>query len=160
MPPIVENLIVGDSVKWRRAAVDYDLITRVLTYHLVLEHYIDQYLEVETYLLHLRWDRARLTFNQKLEILSDSKSPVSKRVFLPGLRKLNSLRNHIAHSLDATFEREDLAPFLTYLRRYEEYRHGERELSDESDPKLVMEHFTFAVAAWFAGFLSARAAGR
>lgn len=83
---------------------DHDGIGRVLKAHLILEHYLTNYLsrclDIENI------DSIRLTFAQKIELLPSTGSAVS--VIKLGIKRLNKIRNMLAHRLDVDLEEVDL----------------------------------------------------
>lgn len=90
---------------------------------------------------------ARLTFAQKLNLL-DATNPAMARV-VPGIRRLNKIRNRLAHNLNAVVTEEDAALFLqepsfNALRR-ERFRG--RELPTE--PLQVLEEFCYFASIAF-----------
>ncbi|GJH04503.1 hypothetical protein [Paraburkholderia terrae] len=92
--------------KWNK---DVLTIGRILRAHLYVEHYLTEYIQ------HLNpalgdIDGARITFNQKVRLLQSGDTLVSD--IIPGIRHLNSIRNRLAHNLEAKVTDEDARVFL------------------------------------------------
>lgn len=125
------------AARWNQ---DTDTIGRILRAHLFVEHYLTEYLQATNPALG-DLDEARVTFNQKVSLLKTDGSSV----LVGGLRRLNKIRNRLAHNLQATVTDEDAALFLSMplFRAVREARkHGaEEQLSDA--PLAVFEHFAY-----------------
>ena len=66
--------IANGSVTWQRIeGLDYGVLGYFLSCHLIIEHYLEQYLKVRY--PSLDWDAARLTFGHKISLLSQLKPP-------------------------------------------------------------------------------------
>jgi hypothetical protein len=89
---------------WERNA---DHLGTVLIGHLAVEHYIDDWLTAANPGMKAVGD-TRLSFAQKVELL-DGADP-SVQWLLPGLIRLNRIRNKLAHDLDAEISERDLEP--------------------------------------------------
>jgi hypothetical protein len=89
---------------------DRSAIGRVLGAHLFVEHYIDVYLKAMNPNL-VNLDDARLRFTQKV-VLITSDSPMINEL-IPGIKRLNTIRNRIAHTLQAGLNDGDKECFLS-----------------------------------------------
>lgn len=123
-----------------------EVIGRILRSHLYVEHYMTEYLsKANPRLGSLR--EAKLTFAQKLNLL-DSTNPAIARV-LPGIKRLNKIRNQLAHNLDASVTNEDAAVFLNEpsfnALRVERFRGKELP----TDPLFILEEFCFFASIAF-----------
>jgi hypothetical protein len=149
LPPRVGEIANG-SVTWERIeGIEYDLIGYFLSCHLVIEHYLEEYLKV-TYPA-LKWDDARLTFAKKLSLLSGFK--VSDRYdCIPAVKHLNALRNKLAHDLRFKIGTDSLQPLTHYLLKV-----YDKAALVPSDPKAVLSHFTTMVCVLFASQISYKA---
>lgn len=87
---------------------DVESIGRILRAHLYLEHYMTEYLEKSNPRLGSLSD-ARLSFNQKVLLLDANPSLID---LIPGIKRLNTVRNRLAHQLTAIVREEDAAVFL------------------------------------------------
>ncbi|MEI3807634.1 hypothetical protein V6R85_24230 [Agrobacterium sp. CCNWLW32] len=81
-------------------ATDHDVIGRVLRSHLVVENFLNSYLQ-ETFGFN-DFGELRLTFAQKAKMLPAEK--VSAAFVRPGIIQLNKVRNKFGHELDHVIE--------------------------------------------------------
>jgi hypothetical protein len=84
----------------------------ILRCHLVVEHFLDVYSAAANPGIQ-EWDDARLSFRQKLALADQPQSIL--RFIMPGIRCLNTLRNHLAHRLDVEFEEAAIGPIREYV---------------------------------------------
>ncbi|WP_426662241.1 hypothetical protein [Rhodanobacter aciditrophus] len=89
-----------------------DVIGRLLKCHLIVEHYLEQYLS-EQYGLENVAD-AKLNFFNKAMLLPTRAS--SAAFVRPGILKLNTIRNKAGHNLGAEPDFADLGPIVEALR--------------------------------------------
>jgi hypothetical protein len=149
LPPRVAEIANG-SVSWQRIeAVDFELLGYFLSCHLVIEHYMDEYLKI--FYSSLDWDAARQTFGQKVALLSGMK--VSDRYdCVPPIKHLNSLRNKLSHRVAFQISTDELLPLSQYLHKaYED------KGPIPTEPREILEQFTTMVCVLFAGMISGRA---
>ncbi len=71
---------------------EHDSLGRVLKCHLVVEHYLERFLEAHYGIADL--EGARLSFFQKAKLLPDTAAPAA--FVKPGVLQLNSIRNRFA----------------------------------------------------------------
>lgn len=90
----------------------HDVIGRLLKCHLIVEHYLEQYLS-EQYGLENVAD-AKLNFFNKAMLLPTRAS--SAAFVRPGILKLNTIRNKAGHNLGAEPDFADLGPIMEALR--------------------------------------------
>jgi hypothetical protein len=91
-------------------------IGRILRAHLFVEHYLTEHLQqVNPRLGDI--DEARLTFAHKVQLL-DGNGPPAVTYLIPGIKRLNAVRNRLAHNLAATVTNEDAAVFASCLSRF------------------------------------------
>jgi hypothetical protein len=149
LPPLIGEIANG-SVTWQRIeGVDYDLLGYFLSCHLIIEHYIDEYLKISY--RDLDWGAARQTFGQKVSLLSSFK--VSEKYdCIPAVRHLNSIRNKLTHNLEFKIGAENLLPLTQYLSKVYE---GKYEAPN--DPKIILSNFTTMTCVLFAGIISGTA---
>lgn len=89
---------------WERNA---DHLGTVLIGHLAVEHYIDDWLTAANPgLKDVR--NTRLSFSQKVELLEGADTFI--QWLLPGVIRLNKIRNQLAHDLEAEISERDLEP--------------------------------------------------
>jgi hypothetical protein len=74
---------------------DAERIGRVLRAHLTVEYFLTRYIEFKNPMLPALAD-ARVTFNQKIDLLHPSDRLAAE--LKPGLRRLNQVRNRLAHN--------------------------------------------------------------
>ena len=86
-----------------------DSIGRILRAHLFVEHFLTEFLQAKNPRLGSP-DKARLGFAQKVSLLGTELSEVHDLV--PGIRRLNKIRNRVAHSLHADLTTEDTETLL------------------------------------------------
>lgn len=82
---------------------------RILRAHLFVEHFVTEYLHAKNPSLG-DLSAARLTFAQKVELVGGADPAVAYLV--PGLRRLNKIRNRLAHTLSTSVTNEDRDAFL------------------------------------------------
>lgn len=141
--------IQDGDVTWQRLEnLDYELLGYFLSCHLVIEHYLEEYLK--TVYPKLDWDASRQTFAQKVSLLATDNYP-EKYNCIPAIKHLNSLRNKLSHNIDFKITREDLLPLSQYLKKC----NGADE--QPTEPKEILDLFTSMVCVWFASGISATA---
>lgn len=146
LPPQIETIADG-AVTWKRLeGIDYALLGYFLAAHLIIEHYLTELLNV--LYPELDWEAPRLTFGQKVALLSRFKMP-AKYNSIGAIKHLNSLRNKISHRVDFKVESSDLLPLKQYLEKIFE---DKQPVPD--DPHELLEEFTSMVCVFFAGYIS------
>lgn len=122
------------SARWHQDVV---AIGRLLRAHLYVEHYLTEFLEKANPRLG-PIDHARLSFAQKLNLLGSE--PRLQQV-VPGIRRLNQIRNRLAHNLDARVTDDDAQVFLSdgYFKamRIE----GAKPRTPSTDPMDILDAF-------------------
>lgn len=118
---------------------DVNLIGRILRAHLHVEYYMTEHLQHANPNLG-DLDEARASFNQKWNLLDKN----DRRIvwLLPGIKRLNVIRNRLAHNLAASVTEEDRDVFLgqqMYKAMRDASEKGQQPLSTE--PIDVLEHF-------------------
>lgn len=145
LPPLAAN-IKGGNIQWEQLKdIDFETLGFFLSCHLVIEHYLDEFLK--TFSSELDWESVALTFNQKVSLVAKIKQ-TEPYIFIPALRHLNSLRNKLSHEITFRLTEEDMLPFIQFLRKITK---NESELPHDS--RAIMEQFTGATCAWFAGVI-------
>ena len=122
-------------LRWQH---DTDSIGRILRVHLFLERFITDNLQRANPSLG-SIEKAKLSFAQKIELLSPRNADVAD--VTPGIRKLNNIRNRLAHKSNAAVTPDDAAALLqcqTFARLLR-LRHGNG--FDALKPIEVLEHF-------------------
>jgi hypothetical protein len=149
LPPLVGDIRDG-NVTWQRLEnVDYELLGYFLSCHLIIEHYLDEYLK--TRYPTLDWDTSKQTFAQKVSLLTTDNYP-EKYNSIPAIKHLNSLRNKFSHNIDFKITEAGLLPLSRYLKKccdpYPEL---------PTEPKEILDLFTSMVCVWFASGISTTA---
>jgi hypothetical protein len=147
LPPLVGGFASG-KVTWQRLeAIDYGTLGYLLSCHLIIEHYLDHFIPTRTRGA-LDWEGARLTFGQKVSLISTLPFPELYNI-PPTIKHLNSLRNKFSHNLSSKLSEEDLLPFRQFLQKCTK---GVAELP--SDPHELLSLYTMIVCAYFASAIS------
>lgn len=81
-----------------------DELGTILKCHLIIEFYIDNYLQVANPTI-LKWKNSRLSFNQKIELINNNRTAIG--IFYPAIKSFNSLRNKFAHKIFYVIQEED-----------------------------------------------------
>jgi hypothetical protein len=150
LPPLVGGFADG-SVTWQRLQdLDYETMGYFLSCHLIIEHYIDEYLKI-TYPA-LDWDAARPTFNQKLSLMTRFKIS-DKYDCIPSIKHLNALRNKLSHNIQFKIKTEDLTPLTDYLSKV-----YTTEAEVPKEPTEILGHYTSMTCVLFASIISGLAA--
>jgi len=82
-----------------------DELAIVLKCHLILENYIDKFLQAGYPTI--KWDFVNLTFSKKLELIN-TRGTYLAAVLYKAIKKLNSIRNKFAHDFTYEFKNNDL----------------------------------------------------
>ncbi|WP_084612618.1 hypothetical protein [Pseudogulbenkiania sp. MAI-1] len=146
LPPLLAEINNG-SVTWKRLdSINYEVLGYFLSCHLIIEHYLDEFLKI----CHpaLDWEASRQTFGQKISLLSNFK--ISDQYdCIPAIKHMNSLRNKLSHNIEFKIEANDLLPLRQYLDKATEGR-----MDIPHDPKGLLEQFTMMTCVLFAGYIS------
>ena len=141
--------IQDGDVTWQRLEhLDYELLGYFLSCHLIIEHYLEEYLK--TVYPKLDWDASRQTFGQKVSLLATDNYP-EKYNCIPAIKHLNGLRNKLSHNIDFKIAKEDLLPLSQYVKKC----CGADE--QPTEPKNILNTFTSMVCVWFASGISTTA---
>ena len=125
------------TTRWEQDTV---AIGRILRAHLFVEHFLTEYLRAGNPELGLLED-ARVSFSQKMALVGNM-TP-STGYLLPGILRLNSIRNRIAHTLRAEVTDEDVRAFLQIdiFRAMRDESARRRSGTPSMDPIVVLEEF-------------------
>ncbi|TFB12538.1 hypothetical protein E3V55_00350 [Candidatus Marinimicrobia bacterium MT.SAG.3] len=148
LPPLVSKFDKNGVVWKRLEKVDHDLLGYLLSCHLVIEHYMDNFLLLNVS-QKLSWKAAQLSFSQKVRLLSDDNRFKHPWDFIPAIAELNKLRNRFVHDIDIKLQVEDLKPISASIAKM-----SENENKNLNDPSDILEQFTFLVCSWFAGYIA------
>jgi len=89
--------------------LDTELIGRILRAHLFLERFVTESIQRSNPSLG-SVERAKLSFSQKIDLLNPGHPDIAD--VAPGIRKLNGIRNRLAHQSHAEVTAEDASAFL------------------------------------------------
>jgi hypothetical protein len=118
---------------------DADGIGRVLRAHLAVEHFMNAYLQAINPELG-SVENARLGFLQKVDLINEKDRLMGS--LKQGLRRLNAIRNRIAHNLQVDVGAEDRDVFLSIaIFAAMRSERAKREGPEPDDPLSVMEQF-------------------
>jgi hypothetical protein len=146
LPPLVEKIADG-SVTWQRIeALDYETLGYFLACHLIIEHYMEEYLKLRY--PSLDWAAARHTFGQKVALLSKFKVS-DKYDCIPAIKHMNSLRNKLSHDIEFKIGAQELLPLTQYLTKVYDGTEVPKE------PKAILDGFTTMSCVLFASSISA-----
>lgn len=119
---------------------DSESIGRILRCHLGVEHFLTRVIEVMNPNLGSLTD-ARVSFSQKLDLV-DPKNPIV-HALLPGLRRLNQVRNRMAHRLRGVVTDADRDALLAIPFFSVAYGSGMSPCGPQtSEPIGVLEQFS------------------
>ena len=121
--------------KWNQ---DVDAIGRILRSHLFVEHLLTEYLIALNPNLGDLKD-TRLTFSQKLSLVENHSSETKE--LASGIRRLNTIRNQLAHRLEAKVTDQDKESLLS-LKSFRYLREALAKPNiPNSDNLVVLEDF-------------------
>jgi hypothetical protein len=111
--PAMQNDVTSFNSEYGRF-ISSDVSTHgvVLRCHLIVEHFLDEYLAAANPAIQ-NWDSARLSFAQKLA-LADHKLTVL-HLIMPALKCLNAVRNTLSHDLRAEVDEGALSPIRSFM---------------------------------------------
>lgn len=140
----VEKRLAQFNALW---AQDIGAMGRVLRSHLIVEFYMTAYLQKANPNLG-SIDDAKIGFAQKTDLLGENDSFI--KMLVPGIRRLNTVRNRLAHNLSVSATQDDVNSFMSIgiynaMREESEKRAG----PFNNDPLEVYEHFAKFVSASF-----------
>ncbi|HEV7333646.1 MAG TPA: hypothetical protein VGN63_21610 [Flavisolibacter sp.] len=119
-----------------------DVLGRVLKCHLIIEHYIDSYLE-SAFPTITHWKESRLSFSQKMHLIYNEHVSIS--MYFSAIKELNTIRNQFAHNLEYDIKEGDTSAIKTVMYAWYSAL-GKNEL----DGIALIEDFTL----WFCGNLN------
>lgn len=127
------------NARWNQ---NVETIGRILRAHLFVEHFITEHLQKANPRLG-SLQSSRATFSIKVSLLQASNPDIAS--ILPGIKRLNSIRNRLAHNLDAAPTDEDRSVFLA-CERYAAMRAARDSPEKIESPLEVLEGFAMHVA--------------
>ncbi len=149
LPDVLGEFVDGNIyvTRERLESVDYDTLGFLLTCHLIIENYLDHFISaLRVYgggSLDLRG--ARLTFGQKISLISKLPMFEEPYNFPASIKHLNSLRNKFNHKINMKLTEEDLLPFREFLGKWAE---GE---GVPADTKELLRFYTLMACNFLEG---------
>ncbi len=125
-------------------AQDIAMIGRILRAHLFLEHFLTKFIQKRNPELG-SIERARISFSQKLDLVKSKDQIINS--LIPGIRRLNSIRNRVAHTMKAEISEADAKVFLrnAIFRAYREaLAKGLKEKIKPNTIELLEDYAKFA----------------
>lgn len=119
---------------------DTTTIGRILRAHLFVEHFLTEFLQSRNPELG-SLEEARISFSKKVTLLRNG--TLGTGYLLPGIRRLNTIRNRIAHTLRAEVTDDDVKTFLQIdmFRAMRDERARRSSTVPSMDPIVVLEDF-------------------
>jgi hypothetical protein len=142
LPPLVGKIVDGAATWDRLSDIDYSTVGYLLCCHLVLENYIEAYMQAKMG-ASFSIEAARLTFGQKISMLGSWNLP-DQYNFMPSLKHLNSLRNKLGHNIRTVISENELLPLIQFLEKASGIERQKR------DALSVLNAYTGLVCAWLA----------
>lgn len=120
LPPMLKASSDGKMAWQHLDELDFDLVGYFLSCHLMVEHYMNVFLQAHFPELDWGSKEAKMTFAQRAALLTKWGANAAKpRDPVPVIKHLNALRNRFGHRLDYTPSEKDMLPFLHYLQSIE-----------------------------------------
>jgi hypothetical protein len=120
LPPMLGSATDGTRVWKHLDALDFELMGYFLSCHLMVEHYMNVFLQAHFPELDWGSKDAKMTFAQRAALLTKwGANAAYPRDPVPIIKHLNTLRNRFGHRLDYTPSENDTLPFLHYLESIE-----------------------------------------
>jgi len=115
-PPIFGDDFKKGNITWKHVnPVPHDVIGRVLVCHLLLEIYIDKFIELNT--REFNPGKADLGFSQKIAFVS-SHPMITDHSFYDGIVAINKIRNKLAHNLLSEINPTDIKTIIVCIKSY------------------------------------------
>lgn len=115
-----------------------EVIGRILRAHLFVEHYVGEYLALANPRLGSLTE-ARATFAQKVALLDGINPDIA--AILPGVKRLNAIRNRLAHNLGTHVTEDDAKVFMA-CERFAALRTARSEEQPQTnEPLEILEDF-------------------
>lgn len=139
----VDEELVDINYRWNQNVTE---IGRILRAHLFVEHYLTRYVaEANPRLGSLA--EAKATFAQKVALLDVNNPDIA--AMLPGIKRLNAIRNRLAHNLGAQVSEDDARIFLD-CKRFAALRAARStEERQTNEPLEILEDFARHTAVSF-----------
>jgi hypothetical protein len=136
----------------RRWDTDPERIGRVLRAHLYVEHYLTENIQNANPRLG-QLSKTRISFSQKVALLDRSNKNLNEAV--PGIERLNAIRNRLAHQLDVKITDEDLTAFRSAGMFWAMREESAKPASPSTDHLDILEDFARHAVHWLSHEFSA-----
>jgi hypothetical protein len=138
----MENELAAINKKWNQ---DVNTIGRILRAHLFVEYFVTECLKAYNPKLG-NLQNARLTFSQKLSLIENYSKEIKE--LSVGIKRLNKIRNLLAHRLEAKVTDQDKEVLLS-VNSFKYLREALAAPSTPSEDNLdILEDFAKHVGAW------------
>ena len=145
LPPLVGEIKDGNVILRKIEDNDYKTLGDVLNLHLIIEDYMDKFIQINC--SKLDWASARLRFIDKIRLLSKYPNG-EKNILTPTLYKFNDLRNKFSHKINYKLTDEDVEPFTLFLSKF--IKKGEAIPTNKIE---ILSDYTSLVCFWLAQVL-------
>ena len=136
--PRIESYFESESKKYiQYYEKDTSNLGRILKCHLIIEQYMDKYIEANNRILNI--DELKLSFLQKAYILPKSGESIS--LLRPGILSINKIRNKFSHNIDATVTMNDVSNLKGIVL-------ASHPLMKFDNPIDIIEAFSAIVCTW------------
>lgn len=147
LPPLFSDSFRDLDVKWNRIeGINFDTVGRILICHLIIEHYINIFIELEASKA-FDFTGAKLTFSQKLKLIYKVEA-FKERGIIKGIETLNKIRNKFSHNLTVQIDEADIIFLKEVVDNIHKPEADEHVYSDLA----VIELFTSMTCAFMAGY--------
>lgn len=140
----VEKRLAEFNARWNQ---DIGAMGRVLRSHLIVEYYMTAYLQKANPNLGVI-DDAKIGFAQKVDLLGDNDVLITE--LIPGIRRLNTVRNRLAHNLSVSVNQDDVNSFRSIAIYWAMRKESEkRGVPFGAEPLDIYDHFAQFSASSF-----------
>lgn len=149
LPPLLEKFEEGKA-QWKRFDnVDFEVVGLFLSCHLVIEHYLDEFL-IAYSPAPFNWESAGLSFGQKVSLITDLRQFPEPYTIPSALKHFNSLRNKLSHNVEFVLSVSILLPEVQFLQKISD-RKG---LPALDNVRVILDDFTSMICIYFASAIT------
>jgi len=149
LPPLLDRFEEGRA-QWKRFDnIDFEVVGLFLSCHLVIEHYLDEFL-VAYSPAPFNWESAGLSFGQKVSLISDLKQFPEPYTIPSVLKHFNSLRNKLSHNVGFVLSVGTLLPEVQFLEKASK----RYELPALDSVRGILDEFTTIICVYFAAAIT------
>ncbi len=140
----VKRQLAEFNARWDQ---DIGAMGRVLRSHLIVEYYMTAYLQKANPNLGVI-DDAQLGFAQKVNLLGENNALITE--LIPGIRRLNTVRNRLAHNLSVSVTPDDVNSFRSIGIYWAMRKESEKRSEPFGvEPLDIYDHFAQFTASSF-----------